>query len=755
MTEPPTSILRQILFSLAVALSICMLRIAIFDGPVFFAYRGIPNHDILSGITAFGSSMYELRTAGDIAWWLPSNIGGGDPGYYNFFLSPLAPTAGSPAFLLWGACIKLLAIFHVIIAEYRQFLVFNYILMPILAYSALFLLATRLCTNFSIQILIVFAYAFSGTGIWNNAWMYYQEWACIFLFFWSLDLFISKPTPLSFLALCISILNYAASASYWTLFSSWILLSALGLHVLYFRPHWRRVGPWMRAAVFSSRRLVIAGGLVVLSCGLWGATQATVYVEQSHNHMRSQDPNGFKNGFTLNDVYSRAQETDIRFFSIELFDPIVERPLNHYQVINPAHSARYIGISFLPLIVIFFLFPWQRRDHILFGLFLLTTSVCLTSGLFLLLWEITPGMTVQRHIFYFYQYFLQLTLIFMGCRALDQLVTLRGKWPKSARAVLIGASILGMVGFAFLFMTAESYGIPGSAYAVGPFQAPGTLQDPKLKSIGFAAFLLILSSAVIFRIGDVKRMFSRVYVIALLIVVGGDLMHFYWRASIADQQFTQYWRGIKLTNDKLPKPLIQALKAPWSADHQDDLYYNLPIANLALFPVNSFNPSANVRHFNELTPERQAELTPNGAICLASEIGPTSEGDAVACDTSASVLTSRYLDWDYNGETLEVSASRPGLAILRINYDSNWEITVDGSAVTTQLANVRMMAFKLDKGDHAIKLDYRPKSRILYHLAAPMTLITLFLLLYLCLWGEGRAGFKRRPAFEPGMSPII
>jgi hypothetical protein len=238
-------------------------------------------------------------------------------------------------------------------------------------------------------------------------------------------------------------------------------------------------------------------------------------------------------------------------------------------------------------------------------------------------------------------------------------------------------------------------------------------------------------------------------------VVGGDLMHFYWRASIADQQFTQYWRGIKLTNDKLPKPLIQALKAPWSADHQDDLYYNLPIANLALFPVNSFNPSANVRHFNELTPERQAELTPNGAICLASEIGPTSEGDAVACDTSASVLTSRYLDWDYNGETLEVSASRPGLAILRINYDSNWEITVDGSAVTTQLANVRMMAFKLDKGDHAIKLDYRPKSRILYHLAAPMTLITLFLLLYLCLWGEGRAGFKRRPAFEPGMSPII
>ena len=53
--------------------------------------------------------MHALVIENDFAWWLPTP-GDGYAQYFNQFLSPLVPTAGSPLFLLWATAIKLLSL---------------------------------------------------------------------------------------------------------------------------------------------------------------------------------------------------------------------------------------------------------------------------------------------------------------------------------------------------------------------------------------------------------------------------------------------------------------------------------------------------------------------------------------------------------------------------------------------------------------------------------------------------------------------
>ncbi|WP_270937868.1 hypothetical protein [Falsiroseomonas oryzae] len=472
--------------ALVLATGVCLLRIALFDGPVILAGRGLPNHDILSGIAVFGSAMHALREEGDIAWWLPGLEAGGDALYFNAFLSPISPTPGHPPFLVWGVLVRILAALGLVFPEYRQYLIFTYVLMPIVAYASLALLMRRLCAGWLAPALAVVTYALSGTGIWNNAWMFHQEWACLFLVLWALDRWIAQPSPAHLATLGAACLIYSASASYWTVFSSWFLLAALASHAWLFAARWRRA---VRSLLHLLRRRPAAIALAVLvvsAVSLWSTIQGAAYLEQAARHERITGPTG---GYRLEDAYARANMNDGRFLLAMMFDPVVERPLTHFMIINPAHNARYTGLVFLPLLAAFFLLPWQRHDHWAFCLAVLPVAAVTTSGLLLLAWKHQPGMSPIQHTFYFYQYFLQVAIIVMGCRAFDRLLALRPPWKGPIRGIPAALAVLGSLGVALIYLRAESLG-PGMALT----------QDPTVKSFGMVTLLLLLLAALLHRI---------------------------------------------------------------------------------------------------------------------------------------------------------------------------------------------------------------------------------------------------------------
>src|SRR6188768_1485728 len=135
---------RETRFLFAVAASMLLLRLVIFDFTEFFERRSIPSHDLYQGAGLFCPNMHSMRISGDLAWWNPVGEQGGYAQCYNAFLSPLAPTSGHIVTIVWAQLVRALSMVGVAIPEYLQYLIVNLALLPFLAYLAVAFLTTRL-----------------------------------------------------------------------------------------------------------------------------------------------------------------------------------------------------------------------------------------------------------------------------------------------------------------------------------------------------------------------------------------------------------------------------------------------------------------------------------------------------------------------------------------------------------------------------------------------------------------------------------
>jgi hypothetical protein len=253
---------------------------------------------------------------------------------YNHFLSPLAPTAGHPPYLVWGFAIRGLAALGIAIPEYVQYLTYTYVLAPVLAYTAFILLARRFCQTWIAASLALVCYALGGPGIWNGAWMFYQEWFCVFLLLLAYDVFVRQPSRRAFLLLGIATLIYAASLNYWTVFASWFVAFFIIAHSLIYRP--TTAARWL--VTFLRRPLpATLTALMVLICVAWVTTIGLVYVEQAHVHIRG---NTESNSFSAEAALAKGMLA--RAFDLtQLFKPILEE--------NPTPVHVSLGTSGLAL----------------------------------------------------------------------------------------------------------------------------------------------------------------------------------------------------------------------------------------------------------------------------------------------------------------------------------------------------------------------------------------------------------------------
>ncbi len=112
---------------------------------------------------------------------------------------------------------------------------------------------------------------------------------------------------------------------------------------------------------------------------------------------------------------------EARHFTIEMFNPVIERSLQHYglkngEVNNPVHDARYLGCVLVPFLLVAGAMSWTRRER-----WLLTSTVgvffiCLASPPFALAWQAIPMMDRIQNLFLYAPNFLaQLVVLFAGC----------------------------------------------------------------------------------------------------------------------------------------------------------------------------------------------------------------------------------------------------------------------------------------------------------------------------------------------------
>src|SRR5690349_6702676 len=119
-------------------LALCLvgLRVFLFESRVLTG-ACLPNHDMSQGFAFFATDVQSLRLSGEIAWWNPFSSTGYAQ-YYQSFLSPLAPTPHHLTFVVWSYVVRLLSWLHVDApSEYRQYVAFNYLLLPFLTLWAL------------------------------------------------------------------------------------------------------------------------------------------------------------------------------------------------------------------------------------------------------------------------------------------------------------------------------------------------------------------------------------------------------------------------------------------------------------------------------------------------------------------------------------------------------------------------------------------------------------------------------------------
>ncbi|MCA1557888.1 MAG: hypothetical protein LC731_05035, partial [Acidobacteria bacterium] len=327
--------------------------------------------------------MHSVRLTGEIAWWnAMSNNGYAQ--YYQSFFSPLAPTSHHLVFILWAQIIRTLSFLKIHVPEYFQFLTITYIVFPFLAFLSFSLFASLIFRRRATVFLVLTVYAFSGIGLWNSAWFFFQEPFTLFLLLAALISALKRPTAHRLLLLLAAMLIQLTSINYWTVYNSWFVIILMGAYWWAYPSQVRRLLVRTKQIV---RRHKLASALVMAGFALvvmvWFVIIGSVASEQSGNYISGVT--GRPGGYSIEEAQERVQ--GMRTYTTELFNPEVWRALNSYKIYNEMHNARYIGAFLLPLLVLIPVTFWRRRERWLILSAVGVLIVCLAPPFLLQAWK--------------------------------------------------------------------------------------------------------------------------------------------------------------------------------------------------------------------------------------------------------------------------------------------------------------------------------------------------------------------------------
>ena len=712
------------LFCVVTASLMVILRLGFFDYRNFFTYKYLPNHDMCQNASMFATSMHSMRLHGDLAWWNPiSNNGYAQ--YFQAFLSPLAPTNGNIVFIVWAQFAWALGRIGIEIPEYLQYLIVTYIVLPFLAFLAFSTFCAAFFRRRSTIFITTFVYSFSGIGLWNSSWFYFQEPFTLFLFLGSLLHAARRPTVRGLLALLVATLIQIASCNYWTIYNFFFIAIVLGGYCWAY-PH--RIRRLCHFTAESIHRRWIAAALTIGASSvvaiMWVTILASVVREQSGSYVRpSRD-------YSISSARDRVQA--VRWFTTEFFNPEIRRPLKSYKILNPMHNARYVGASLIPLLVVLPLYRWRRLERWLTFCAAGILVVCLAPPYLLAVWSFIPGMNRIQHEFYFYTHHLQLYLVLLAGASME---FLHREGLDAATRSRIARGILALLFVVVLMLL-----------AFGALAESFEANDPGLQGNLLFALLCLASGFPLLQSTIYGGQSRALWLIIMLAITTADLSRYYFECCIFDRTFTM--KRWDQSAETLPGWVQAALRKPWndpdpSRGFEGGLLGNLPIRN-NFWPKNEFvipRALAAILPYPKVLREsltggqpvqyfRRAEPVTDSGL-LASELardparlgevlwihgnpGPSIRPPDVASSPDALGLSYQFREWRYNGFRIVVDVPAAGWLLIRQLYDPAWRISVDGRMVPARSADFVAIAIPVAEGSQEIRMDYRPTSRRLY-----------------------------------------
>jgi hypothetical protein len=714
---------------LAILMVVC--RVLFYDHTLF-EYQSLPNHDMSQGLAFFTTSVQSMRLTGDIAWWNPaSNTGYAQ--YYQSFFSPLAPTTGNIVFIIWVNLSRFLNI-----SEYNQYLIVNYLILAFLTFFSVALFLSYIFRRRAPIVMILIVYTFSGIGLWNSAWFYFQEPFTFFLLMAAILALFQRPTQRRLLFVIAAALIQFTSLNYWTVYNLWFFVFLVGAYIVIYRTQAYRL--WKRApALLRQPQILALGAGAAIVVVLWGILFGSIIAEQSDAYIRTKANRTSLSAYTEQDAFERIQS--VRSYTLNLVDPNINRAILFYRTVNLVHNARYIGVFLVPLLALGLAYPWRRREWWLFSVLGLILCVCIGSAMFVKLWDTIPFMNRILHQLYFYSQYWQFTLALFAGSVLDRLIN-RSYTERQQRRfsiVLFGAIGVGVFILLEFYLLAPLF--PNN-------NAP-------LQSVLMFALFLMFSSILIWQLVVTRRQLLRNLAVAgLLLFAFSDLSRYFWQVSRLDRDFTvSRW-----TVHDLPlKPdLAAALNTRWpapdlGAGFNANLALNMPFTNnfwpenIFMAPVSevdvrSANPRLatfvssypDVAFFKTTQQSNLAQVSKafkqdetHFKRILILNVGKTGPPAAAPSQSEDAEFSYKFLAWGYNDYDIQVNAPDRGWIMLRQLYDPLWQVSVDGQPVAAVRADFVATAVQLAAGDHIIHAEYWPLARRLYPFASLALIIEL------------------------------
>ena len=625
------------------------------------------------GFAFFATSMHSMRLSGEPAWWNP--LSGGYAQDYQSFLSPLAPTTHHVVFLVWSQLVRLAAAVGIAMPEYSQYLIVNYLVLPLLAYLGWIALTMQLFRRRMTIAILAVVYAFSGIGLWHSAWFYFQEPATLNFLLAAYLATMRRPTPRRGAILLLAAVLQATSLNYWTLYDAFFVGIVLGAHLWTHSTQVRRALGRLR---FGPATVVLGIGAAA-TVAVWGVLLASIVHDQSGNYVRiAYAGRGEGSGFTIDTAVGRALE--VRRYTLELFDPVVDKAILGFgfkngDVSNPMHDARYLGCVLLPFLALAVFMPWRRRERWLVASLVGVLMICLATPLVAFAWKAIPMMDRIQHVFAFYSHFeQQLVVLLAGC-ALDAVLVGELDAATRRRCILTTAIVLVGGGLFLVSLQAVSHAFP--------------YDDVVMQANVLAAVLTMAPAAVLLQTLWRPTPGMRTFLGAICLVLAvGDLTRYFRHVCLLDRAFTPHHLP---NNDPLTHAQQHELRRAWP-DPDPTLGFDAGIARHA--PIR-----------NLFWPEN-TYLVPKARVGVAPPTGPIAfvqSPDAPRSDVAAG----RIVRWTYNDFDLDATAPADGWLFVPQLPDAGWRATVDGQPATIEPAHGVGMAIPVTAGPHRVSLEYR------------------------------------------------
>lgn len=734
------------------ALFMLLLRIICFDY-VFFLLESIPNHDMYEGAPFFATSMHSIRLTGEIAWWNPtSQSHNGYAQYFQHFVGPLAPTPHHIIFILWAQAILLLSKVGLVIPEYFQYLVINYIILPYLTFFAFALFCSLIFSSWLVISFCLIVFTLSGIGVWHSTWYYFQEPFTLFLLLAGVIGVLQKPTlrrmGLAVIALSIQLI----SCNYWTANNLWFILIILGTYGWAYPYQVKRLWQKLKQLPLLFQQLAIGQkifigsvlGVLGLSVLLWLVITGSVAAEQSSQYIRSSLANHEDYQYSIDEAHKKATIFTYALANWFFSPAIVIYERNKLSTMDTVHALVYVGAALIPFLLLLPVSHWYRRTRWLTAATVAVIGVCLAPPFLLHIWSQFPFNRVG-HLFYFYQHFLRILLVLLAGLSAETYLKQRQDAVIKQRFywVIGGLVVISAVGIVF----ASSQITFNNPYSTTPYSTTDFTTNVVNSRAARVFLITLVMAAGLLQSLNSKRFHRRRSIIILAITLClFDLSNFFWLASKEDQAFTA--SGQRGWNVTLPleKTVQSALKEPWNLpeptnEFYQNLFSEMPVKN-NFWPDNNF-----LVHRRKVRYEIRKSPAPPKAL-LQSAMGASLEWfdeGSVSSDPGFKrmlilshqgqepAMSYTWKKWGYNSHSIEVDTPADGWMLIRQNHDRLWKIRIDNTPVKVSHANLYCMAVQVKQGTHQVQIDYQPLGRMLYwptSLLFEAGVLGVFLLMY-------------------------